>query len=560
MWEPYVHNYSVSEKYALLEKINRSIDLVALLELLGAEIEKIGAFDGYTLNILDTAGTHLESLKVRFTPEFHDLESTYHRYKVALGGDQSNISVSAFKTKKAVRANTDNGTPEIRQLLELWKLKEIAAIPLTGWEGNEPANPIGTILLLKQDKCIDALALEKIDELISLFHKPLSNARQFNFLQDYHDRVEAAAAEQARFLQFIVDMNNITSPDRIYEMFSAELFHQLQFDVVGFFVQEGESLVAKKIAASNPACEAKRARWQDYLATHQYLLNTTDGGVSHTFLRNTPLLFSDVQKIIHLPMSDKDRKTMEIFEDIHTLLMLPIRYQQQPIGVITFFSLGKQLAVSESDLILLNNLSAFFGTAITNGRNMQITQQQHKEIERLNEMLQEKVKELAEQAATDKLTGLSNFRSFEQELNRRINESERRSDKEGLSIAVIDIDHFKKFNDTYGHQAGNIVLAGVAKEIAKLARKMDLACRYGGEEFVVILARCDLEGARIFAERMRVAIENTSFDTDAGQLSVTVSIGCAAHLPHDNHQSLFNRADQALYRAKHNGRNRVETV
>ncbi|MBS0308773.1 MAG: sensor domain-containing diguanylate cyclase [Proteobacteria bacterium] len=555
-----MHNYSVSEKYALLEKINGSFDQLALLDLLGAEIEKLGAFDGYLINMLHVDGMHLESLKVRFTAAFRELEQTYQGYKVSLAGLQPNVSVRAFKTQQTIRADIDNGTPEEKALMELWKLQEIAALPLTGWENDQPTNPVGTVLLLKQEGHIDPLALEKVDELIALFHKPLVNARQLAFLQNYHDRFEAAAAEQARFLQFIVDMNNITSPDRVYDMFSNELFHQLQFDVVGFFLQEGEKLVAKKIAVNDPTLEEKRKKWQRYLAKHDYQLTTTDGGVSHTFLRNTPLVFPDVQKIMNLPMSDKDRKTMEIFDNIYTLLILPIRFQQQPIGVITFFSIGRQLPVTDSDMLLLNNLSAFFGTAITNGRNMQVTQQQHQEIERLNEMLQEKVKELAEQASTDKLTGLSNFRSFEQELGRRINESERRSDKEGLSIAVIDIDHFKKFNDNYGHQAGNIVLAGVAKEIAKLARKMDLACRYGGEEFVVILARCDIDGARIFAERLRIAIEKTSFETDAGILSVTVSIGCATHLQSDNNQSLFNRADQALYRAKNNGRNRVEVV
>lgn len=554
-----MHHYSVTEKFALLEKINSSMHLFDLLELLGEEIGRIGAFDGYLFNILDPGEAHLESLKVCFTPEFKNLESTYHRYKIALVGEQLNVSARAFKSLKTIRADTTTGTTEEKQLLALWKLKEIAAVPIAGWENNQPGEAVGTILLLKQDKPIDAVALEKIDELIALFHKPLCNARQFSFLQDYHDRVEAAAAEQARFLQFIVDMNNITSPDRIYEMFSSELFHQLRFDVLAFFIQEGDELVAKKIAVTDPAHDAKRIEWQNYLESHNYRLEATDGGVPHTFLRNTQLLFSDVQKIMHLPMSDKDRMTMSIFGDIHTLLIFPIRFQHKPIGVITFFSLGKPLPVSESDLVLLNNLSAFFGTAITNGRNMLVSQQQHREIERLNLMLQDKVKELAEQAATDKLTGLYNFRSFEQELIRRINESERRSDKEGLSIAVIDIDHFKKFNDTYGHQAGNVVLAGVAQEIAKLVRKMDLACRYGGEEFVVILTRCDLEGVRIFAERMRQAIEQTSFTTDSGELSVTVSIGCATHLPQDNNQTLFNRADQALYRAKRNGRNRVET-
>ena len=110
------------------------------------------------------------------------------------------------------------------------------------------------------------------------------------------------------------------------------------------------------------------------------------------------------------------------------------------------------------------------------------------------------------------------------------------------------------------HSAGNVVLAGVAQEITKLVRKMDLACRYGGEEFVVILSKCDLEGIKTFSERLRLAIEGAGFETEAGRLSVTVSIGCTTHQPNDTNETIFKRADQALYRAKGSGRNRVEAT
>jgi two-component system cell cycle response regulator len=352
----------------------------------------------------------------------------------------------------------------------------------------------------------------------------------------------------------------MTSPERIYEMFSAELFHKLPFDLIGFFLLENEVLVSKKISVINQRYEARRAKWEQFLLTHPYQQNTTDGGISHTFMRNTHLLFPDVQKIKHLPMSINDQATLKLLSSVRTLLMVPIRHQNKPIGVITFFAFAEVLPISESDLKLLNNLSSFLGTAIINGRNYLLNMEQHQEIERLNLILEDKVKELAQQASTDQLTGLSNFRTFELEINRRMNEFARQTDKNGLSIAVIDIDHFKRFNDAHGHNAGNVALAGVAGEISKLVRKMDLACRYGGEEFVVILSKCDPEGIRMFAERVRSAVAAAVFDTDAGPLSVTVSIGCTTHQPDDTYDSFFTRADQALYRAKHLGRNRVETA
>ncbi len=551
--------YSIADKCALLKKINSSFELATLLDLFGEQIERLEVIDGYLINLVDATEEFLISRKVHFTGEFQFLEETYGGYKVALQAAVPNLSAMAFKEGATIQADIANATGEVKKLLGLWKLEGIAAIPMRVLEEDKQTKPVGTVVLLKQQGTIDHELLVKIDELISLFYAPLCNALEYADLKDYQTRFEAAAAEQSRFLQFIVEMNNMTSPDRIYDMFSQELFHKLSFDLVGFFLLENEVLVSKKIAVTNPRYEARRAKWEQFLLTHPYQQNSTDGGISHTFMRNSHFIFPDVQKVRHLPMSPNDQATMKILGSVRTLVMIPIRFQNQPIGVLTLFTFTNTLEVTDSDLILLNNLSSFLGTAIINGRNYLMNLEQHREIERLNLILQDKVKELAEQAATDKLTGLFNFRTFELELNRRINEFERQSEKNGLSIAVIDIDHFKKFNDTHGHNAGNIVLAGVAREIGKLVRKMDLACRYGGEEFVVILSKCDLEGIRIFSERMRSAIETAVFETDAGLLSVTVSIGCTTHQALDSYDTFFTRADQALYRAKENGRNRVET-
>lgn len=165
---------------------------------------------------------------------------------------------------------------------------------------------------------------------------------------------------------------------------------------------------------------------------------------------------------------------------------------------------------------------------------------------------------LLEKATTDALTGLPNRATFLERARRELARAERNGSS--LALAMLDIDHFKRFNDTYGHAAGNVVLAGVAAEIGKLVRKMDLACRYGGEEFIVILTKCDQDGVQTFAERVRNAVESALFNTEAGPLSVTVSVGCASYRAGDSYETFFKRADQALYRAKQNGRNRVEAA
>ena len=167
-------------------------------------------------------------------------------------------------------------------------------------------------------------------------------------------------------------------------------------------------------------------------------------------------------------------------------------------------------------------------------------------------------RELAELASTDGLTGLANRRRldqvFQQEWSRGM-----RSGKP-LSLLMIDVDHFKAFNDRHGHHGGDVALRSVAQTLAAAIRRQgDLAARYGGEEFLVVLPETDLQGARVIAEKIRTAIEG--LPPYAGDKHpVTVSIGIASRLPRasDRQAQLFTDADNALYRAKHSGRNRTE--
>jgi diguanylate cyclase (GGDEF)-like protein len=160
-------------------------------------------------------------------------------------------------------------------------------------------------------------------------------------------------------------------------------------------------------------------------------------------------------------------------------------------------------------------------------------------------------------AMFDGLTGVHNRRWFDQALERMVARFER--SHEPLALAVTDVDHFKKFNDTYGHRAGDEVLVAVARALSDGLRPTDLLARYGGEEFVVILPTTDLSGACIAAERLRVKVADTPvFDADGTPLpKVTISIGVAELDETMTHEELFRRADAALYEAKHSGRNRV---
>ncbi len=162
-------------------------------------------------------------------------------------------------------------------------------------------------------------------------------------------------------------------------------------------------------------------------------------------------------------------------------------------------------------------------------------------------------------ASVDALTGLHNRRWLDEILPRQTRRSAMQH--EPVSVLMIDIDHFKRFNDEFGHAAGDFVLFAVAQVLKERLRPTDLIARYGGEELTALLPRTDLSGAKVAAERLRRAVAFTPLVMPDGVAlpELTVSIGCAELHAGDEPNDLLARADTALYRAKRLGRNRVET-
>jgi two-component system cell cycle response regulator len=177
---------------------------------------------------------------------------------------------------------------------------------------------------------------------------------------------------------------------------------------------------------------------------------------------------------------------------------------------------------------------------------------------RYTERLRDNVQLSIEAAITDALTGLHNRRYMESHLGTLVEQAAVRG--KPLSILVLDIDFFKAVNDTYGHSAGDEVLKEFSQRLKKAVRGIDLACRYGGEEFVVVMPDTDIGVATMVAERLRRRIASEPFPINQNSRSVqaTISIGIAAmHSCDDKAADIVKRADQALYRAKRDGRNRV---
>jgi len=223
-------------------------------------------------------------------------------------------------------------------------------------------------------------------------------------------------------------------------------------------------------------------------------------------------------------------------DDAKSLLVLPLLSADEAIGTLTLLArtekrFGKD--VREMLAVIANQVAV----SLQNG------------------FLYKKMETMA---TTDGLTGLTNHRTFQSRFEDLLQRAQRHGHK--VALLLCDVDHFKKVNDNYGHPIGDEVLRRVAKVLQEVPRKIDVPARYGGEEFAVLLDNVDVAQAKAVAERIRMEIEKAVVETEKGPLSVTESIGVAA-FPDDgkDRATLIERADLALYHAKHTGRNRVVT-
>lgn len=268
------------------------------------------------------------------------------------------------------------------------------------------------------------------------------------------------------------------------------------------------------------------------------ILNLSDHLLDGEIKRIKKFLISRVKDISRKQQTkwkiiDKGKKDNSISDSVESFLAIPINHQDVILGELALFSCNHD--AFEDNKRTLELLTGDFATLL----NLLLLYED-------NRLL----------SITDGLTKVYNHRHFHEVLENEWLRSQRYTIP--LSLLMIDVDHFKNINDVYGHQLGDMVLAGIAREMVVNTRELDTVARYGGEEFAVILPQTDIEKAKIVGEKLRKKVEEQHFHEQLKPRGVTISVGIAgASSEMKTMKDFITAADSALYAAKERGRNRV---
>jgi diguanylate cyclase (GGDEF)-like protein len=286
--------------------------------------------------------------------------------------------------------------------------------------------------------------------------------------------------------------------------------------------------------------------WDEATRMHEVCAATSNGGeiddlVGQRFKQNTGLVSMVVTNKFPLPYKGEYDAAHQIvltkrlpWPGVPSLLVLPLLHHGRVLGTL-ILGARRRHAFPDTVRPTLEVLASHLAVSLSNARMV------HK---------------LETMATTDGMTGLLNKRAMLEAATQKVVAAKRFGRK--LSVLVTDIDFFKKVNDTYGHDVGDLVIKGLGDILRRVKRTTDVVARFGGEEFVVLCEQTDEQGAVLLGERIREELSKTVFHTPNGPLSVTCSVGAATFpLAGETWDDLFKAADEALYASKRGGRDRV---
>ncbi len=378
----------------VIKDISSILDLKELLTVFQEMIVGKPSIDGFLFNILDATKENLVCEKIKLPPAYYGVEVMYKNYKFPINQFDANIHAYRDQIPVTVTENElDNYSESTKTRFERWKMKSLMILPIII---DEVSDPIGTLMLFSQEGNIAQESINYIEKLIKQFSIPLNNAIKYTRLKRREESIRNIEEEHLRFLRFVVEINNLNNVELIREIVCEEFLDSFGFDIAGVFMQDGNKLKCCKTVVSIDEYVDIQENWDNFFKDNFYDISLKDGSPPTCYLQNAIQHIPDIQDIMHLPMSETDRKIINLMGTPHTMLCLPIREHYHPIGILWMFSLKKPVSLNEQQLKLIELLCVFVGAEMANAELYTTVERQNIEIEALNTDMESTVYELEE--------------------------------------------------------------------------------------------------------------------------------------------------------------------
>lgn len=373
----------------------------------------------------------------------------------------------------------------------------------------------------------------RVKELVARVDAHLRMGRQLRDVRREADRRASEAAARAEMVDILHEVTEALAPEEMYHILARRVANVLKISKCSIILAKpGDEVGTVVVAADNPMLRNLDIHLARYPEIRKALGSSK------------PVLVKDVQSDSLYTEVRQQWAHEGITVRVRSVIAVPFTLREKHSGVFFLRTLGREPPLTESSLDFAEQVVETAVNAIERAYDLQTAESDKRRYQEL--------------ATTDPLTGCVNRRALLETLEAELERVERY--KLALSVLMIDIDRFKDVNDLHGHLVGDAVLRQVGEILRKEVRTVDVVARYGGEEFVILVPETGPEGARIFAERIRVRIAQHDFAEGHGEpLRITVSVGITSLEPGESGEpeAVIARADDALYRAKRQGRNRV---
>lgn len=385
----------------LFQNLSQTILLEEILELFSKEMDSITEIDGLSVFLADEKKEKLIAEKVHFSGKFNGMEKVI--YKTSYTLNNSMLYNNLMKEKKYYLVDSTNypeQTEEIKRTYDLWEAKGILYLPfLTDDPQSSGQEPLGVVMVLSHRDKISEEMISETQKRINQFYYPVKNALIFSYLKEKEGEIDKGVERNRRILEIAHKVNSLSSLSIIYKTILEEILDIFHFDFGILFMEKNNFLEFTEAITHHPnfiAATNEIIRFFIHEAKG-YALNIPDGASTISHSRNTHFYFPDVQAIVNLPMSPKDRRVIDTLKSPQTFLLMPIRRNGRPVGSVHLYTLENKINLSESDIRIIEALCSFIGSALENAELYHIVDSQKKKLEEKNKIIQAKNYQLKEE-------------------------------------------------------------------------------------------------------------------------------------------------------------------